>query len=139
MRSAAVSVLSVLGASMLLVACSSGSTSSTSSSAAQPACDAAAVNDAVVKALSADESLRQISGLDCKDGWAVVFPTIGPKDGSAEGEIDITLVLKAENGAWVSVDRSTVCGTLPTGDGSPAYPSDAQVPESLWMAGCQTN
>jgi hypothetical protein len=124
---------------LLLAACASGTDAAVSASAAQPACDAKGVTEAVVAALSKDESLRQISGLDCKDGWAVVFPTIGPADGSTEGEIDITLVLKAESGVWVNQDRSAVCGTSPTGDGSPAYPSDAQVPAELWRAACQTN
>lgn len=134
-----VAVLAVLaGSALALFGCSSSS-SSPPSSGAQPVCDSAAVNDAVVAALAADESLRQINGLECKDGWAVLFPTIGPSDGSSEGEIDVTLVLKAENGKWVNVDRTTVCGTSPTGDGSPAYPSDSQVPAELWRGACQTN
>jgi hypothetical protein len=138
-RSILVTMAIVTGASLLLAGCSSGSASSASSAAAQPACDAAAVNDAVVAAIGKDQSLRQINGLECKDGWAVISPTIGPPDGSTDGEIDITLVLKAESGTWVNVDRTAVCGTLPTGDGSPAYPSDAQVPAQLWRGACQTN
>ena len=138
MRISLAPVVVISGAVLLLTGCGSSSSSSTAS-AAQPACDAAAVNDAVITAIGKDSSLRQISGLDCKDGWAVVFPTIGPTDASTDGEIDITLVLKAENGAWVSVDRSAVCGTSPSGDGSPAYPSDAQVPAELWRGACQTN
>jgi hypothetical protein len=102
-------------------------------------CSDAAVAPVVVAALSPDESLRQLNGLQCLDGWAVVFPTVGPADGSAEGEIDITLVLKTEKGAWVNQDRLAVCGTSPTAGGSPAYPSDAQVPEGIWLPACQTN
>lgn len=141
------------GVVLLATACSSSSTTSASqssgspasaaasagSAAAQPACDPATFGPVVADAIGKDSSVRDLRGADCVDGWAVLAPTIGPADGSTDGEIDITLVFKAENGTWVVQDRSAVCGTLPTGDGSPSYPSDSQVPEKLWLEGCQTN
>jgi hypothetical protein len=144
MRSAlTIMMLTAVAVVPLTASCSSSSpapgSSSAPTAAAQPACDEATVTPVIAAALGTDESMRQLSGLDCLDGWAVVFPTIGPADGSSEGEIDITLVLKAQGGAWVNQDRSAVCGTSPTGDGSPAYPSDAQVPAGIWRAACQTN
>jgi hypothetical protein len=132
-------------AAFLLSSCSTtpgaGEASPGASSPAEGAasCSVKSVTPAVVAAIGPDQSLRRLGGVDCEGGWAVVAPTIGPVDASTDGEIDITLVLKAENGTWVSQDRSTVCGTLPTSDGSPAYPTDAQVPASLWRGGCQTN
>jgi hypothetical protein len=138
-RLATVAVIAVVTAALTASCSSSSDKPASSTAAAQPACDDASVTAAVVAAIGPDSSLRQISGLQCLDGWAVVFPTIGPADGSTEGEIDITLVLKAENGAWVDQDRSKVCGTTATTDGSPAYPGDAQVPEGIWQPACQTN
>lgn len=130
----AVGVLAVLAAG-----CSSGGDATTASSVSGLACDDAAVTPAITAALGKDESLRHVNGLTCQDGWAVAFPTVGPADGSADGEIDITLVFKGVDGKWVEQDRAAVCGTSPTGDGSPAYPSDSQVPQALWRGACQTN
>ena len=143
---------SALAAGTLLVGCASSTGSTASSStdttpgtsagatAAQPACTAEAVTPVVQAwvAQSADTSLRQISGLQCQDGWAVIFPTIGPSDGSDEGTIDVTLVAKGVDGAWVLQERdAAVCGTS-SGDAT-APPSDAAVPAELYRAACQTN
>jgi hypothetical protein len=149
MRDARASIVIVAaGATLLLASCSSstgsaGSSAAPASGSTQAAsaasCSVKAVTPAVVAAIGRDQSLRRLGGVECDGDWAVVAPTVGPADGSTEGEIDITLVLKAEDGVWASQDRTAVCGTLPTGDGSPAYPGDAQVPPRLWRGGCQTN
>ena len=139
MRASALTVVATVTAGLALAGCSS--TGAPTGAAAEPACDADAVTPVVTAYLADDKDteLRQISGLECQDGWAVIFPTIGPADGSEPGTIDITLVAKAVDGAWVIQDRDeTVCGAPQTGD-NPSPPADAAVPAELWRAACQTN
>ncbi|MBI1350230.1 MAG: hypothetical protein GC156_03845 [Actinomycetales bacterium] len=131
-----------------IAGCSSSSSSSeaAASPAASPAesmvggmaaCDEAAFTKAVEDQLAAEgsgEKLFSIDSFQCKDGWAVVFPTVGA---SEENAYTITSVLQAEGQFWVPQDRMKVCGTQ---DGSStARPSDAQVPESIYQPACNTN
>jgi hypothetical protein len=104
-----------------------------------PACDDAAIAQAIETSLmGTNESVLALEGVSCSGEWAVGFPAV------AVGEMDfiITSVLRAEADSWVVVaDRNEVCGTLdPAGDvENPAYPSDAQVPEAIWRDACYTN
>jgi len=151
MRKSVLFVATTVGLAALLTAsCGSSSESAPSSlasvpavsasvNAGQPACDAVTITPAVITAIGQDQALVRLGGVGCVDGWAVVAPTIGPPDGSEDGQIDITLLFRAQGGSWVEQDRTAVCGTLPTSGGSPAYPTDTEVPLSLWRGACQTN
>ena len=101
-------------------------------------CDDATITKAVQSALDADgEGMKvfALDGLTCADGWAVAMPTIGTEEANA---ITVTDVFQAEGQFWIPKDRAAVCGTQDMNDPS-KYPSDAQIPESLYDEGCNTN
>jgi len=135
-----------------LAGCSSSSSSSEESAApasAAPAaqesmvggtaaCDEAAFTQAMDDQLAAEgngEKLFSIDDFQCEDGWAVVFPTVGSDE---ENAYTITAVFEAEGQFWIPKDRMEVCGTQNMDDPT-AYPTDAQVPESIYQPACNTN
>ena len=81
------------------------------------------------------ETLFSLDGLECADGWAATFPTIGTTEDNAVTE---TWVFEAEGQFWIQRDRNDVCGTQDAND-SQAYPADAQVPEPIYQDACNTN
>jgi hypothetical protein len=121
-----------------LLALSACSSDSEESVGGMTTCDEATISKAVEDVLAAEaqgEKLFSLDGLECGDGWAVAFPTVGVDE---ENAITITSVFEAEGQFWVPKDRTAVCGTYDM-DNPEAYPSDALIPESLYLAGCQTN
>jgi hypothetical protein len=137
MRTTAISAtaLIALGA---LSACSSDSTDGEASVGGMTTCDEATISASVDDVLATEgqgNKLFSLDGLECADGWAVAFPTVGPEEGNA---VTITTIFEAEGQFWVLKDPTEVCGTYNMDD-SAAYPSDALIPESLYQAGCQTN
>ncbi len=136
-RTAAISATALLALSALS-ACSSDSGDSEASVGGMTTCDEATISAAVEDGLAAEgngEKLISLDGLECADGWAVAFPTIGTDESNA---ITVTLVYEAEGQFWIPKDRTAVCGTYDMDDPE-AYPSDALIPESLYLPGCQTN
>lgn len=98
-------------------------------------CTQAAIGDAVAAGMPKGQVLVSVDSFRCADGWAYVFATTGDGRGHDIGQ---TFVLQAEGQFWIPKDRSKVCGT--TNLSSPATrPADAQVPASLWLAGCNSN
>ena len=130
----------IAGAALALTACSSETTSTdeTPSVGGMAVCDEATLTAAVKDYLASEpESLtfQSLDGFECADGWAVTFPSVGSDD---EG-YTYTQIFQAEGQFWVPVtDRSTVCGTF-NADDPTAYPSDSEVPESIWQPACNTN
>ncbi len=132
---AASSALITLTALVSLSACSSDSEQA---DGGMTTCDDATISAAVEDGLAAEgngEKLISLDGLECADGWAVAFPTIGTDESNA---ITVTLVYEAEGQFWIPKDRTAVCGTLDSAN-QDAYPADATIPESLFQAGCWTN
>ena len=132
---AAGSALITLTALVSLSACSSDSEQA---DGGMTNCDDATISAAVEDGLAAEgngEKLISLDGLECADGWAVAFPTIGTDESNA---ITVTMVFEAEGQFWVLKDRTQVCGTM-DGANQDAYPADATIPESLFQAGCWTN
>lgn len=133
-------------AAVALVGCSS-SDSGDSTASASPSliggtteCNETTITEAATTAAEAEQQkLVTLNGFQCADGWAVADATVGPSDGSTDGEIDVTMVFEAEGQFWIPKDRGDVCGTIDSSTASPAYPSDAQVPEAIWPAACLTN
>lgn len=118
-----------------LSACSSDSEESVDG---MTTCDDATITATLEEALAAEgagNQLFSLDGLECGDGWAVAFPTVGPEESNA---ITITTIFEAEGQFWIQKNPADVCGTIDMNDPA-AYPSDALIPESLYQAGCQTN
>jgi len=133
-RTGAITVTTLLALGTL-GACSSDSESM---DGGMTTCDEDTISAAVEDGLAAEgngEKLISLDGLECADGWAVAFPTIGTDETNA---ITVTLVYEAEGQFWIPKDRTAVCGTYDM-DNPEAYPSDALIPESLYLPGCQTN
>ena len=72
--------------------------------------------------------------VECADGWAVASGMIGLADAPADGPMGApqSIIFEQEGQFWVPKEKQDVCGTI---DGD-TYPSDAQVPEALFLAGC---
>ncbi len=128
-----------------LAACSSdsastgdASTDAATSVGGTAVCDEATLTTAVEDLVASEPDsgeFQSLDGYECADGWAVTFPTVGAGD---EG-YTYTQVFQAEGQFWVPItDRNTVCGTTDVEDPA-AYPSDSQVPESIWQSACNTN
>ncbi len=140
-RTALTSVLSLVviaGTALGIAGCA------TQSATQDPPCDEGAIRSALeartTGIIGADESVFSIDDITCASGWAVAFPTIGVAE---DVSITVTAVFRAEGESWVEVDRTAdgVCGSLDTIEDpmNPAYPDDAQVPESIWRDACFTN
>lgn len=132
MRARAISAaLGVACLALALTACGGSS----SSSGGAPACDAdtllAAANTGVT---NEEDKASAMNNVQCEGDFAVGFATMGTGD----GQIDVTDVFKATDGTWQIVDRNSVCGTIDMN--APAErPSDAQVPDKIWAAACNSN
>ena len=72
--------------------------------------------------------------VQCADGWAVASGMIGLADAPEDGPMGApqSIIFEQEGQFWVPKEKQDVCGTI---DGD-TYPSDAQVPEALFLAGC---
>lgn len=132
--SAATAVVAVAG----LAGCSSsepeavgGMTECTKEALATPAQDAAT-------ALGAD-NVYTIDSLECADGWAVTGGILGAADAPADGPqgAPTSFIFQAEGQFWIPKTQEQVCGTMDAEDAM-AYPSDAEIPEALYTAGCLT-
>lgn len=121
-----------------LISLSACSSDSEESVGGMTTCDDATITATLEEALAAEgagNQLFSLDGLECGDGWAVAFPTVGPEESNA---ITITTIFEAEGQFWIQKNPADVCGTIDMNDPA-AYPSDALIPESLYQAGCQTN
>lgn len=130
--------LTALSVSVLAGCSSSDSTSGEESVGGMAVCDEATLSDAIRSNLEADgqgAELISFDGLNCLDGWAATFPTIGTSD---EDAVTVTQVFQAEGQFWILKDRAEVCGTY-NPDDPLAYPEDSQVPEGIWQDACNTN
>ncbi len=148
---AATAVLSIAG----LSACSSSS----SSSAAAPSgsavggmttCDQATLSPEALKAAQAINANNtfETQSVECDSGWAVATGILGGGAGEEGAETDsesnsegdaaapqgapTSFIFEAEGQFWIPKAPADVCGTI---DGT-TYPSDAQIPEALFAAGC---
>lgn len=113
-----------------LAACSSGDDEMVGG---MTECTEAAVGEAAQQAaeeLGAD-NVYELENLECADGWAVTGGILG--DGSGTGA-PTSFIFEAEGQFWVPKSQESVCGTYEDG----AYPADAEIPESLYEAGCLT-
>ena len=70
--------------------------------------------------------------VQCSDGWAVAFGTLGDAGQSPEDAMGAptNIIFQAEGQFWIPKDQADVCGTYEDGD----YPSDAEIPEDLYDA-----
>lgn len=133
----------IAAAALVLTGCSGGdsSTDESTSVGGMAVCDETTLASAVEEYLAANpdgELLLSFDGFECADGWAVTFPTVGLAEND-EGAYTYTQVFQAEGQFWIPItDRNTVCGTTDVEDPS-AYPSDSQVPASIWQSACNTN
>lgn len=121
-----------------LSACSSDSSEGDASVGGMTTCDDATISTTIEEQLAAEgqgNQLFSLDGLECGDGWAVAFPTVGPEESNA---VTITAIYEAEGQFWIQKNPADVCGTTNMDD--PAmYPEDALIPKSLYQAACQTN
>lgn len=113
-----------------IAACGGGSSPSNG-----PACDAESLLAAANANVSNEtDKASAMNDVACEGDFAVGFATMG----SGDGEIEVTDVFRAVDGAWSLVDRNAVCGTIDLN--APAErPADAQVPESIWVQACNSN
>lgn len=75
--------------------------------------------------------LMSVDQVDCADGWAVVSAVIGDGQMGAPG----SYIFQAQGQFWVPYDKANVCGTY-NPDEPDAYPSDAEIPQTLYLPGC---
>lgn len=70
--------------------------------------------------------------VQCSDGWAIAFGTLGDAGQSPEDAMGAptNIIFQAEGQFWIPKDQANVCGTYEDGD----YPSDAEIPEDLYDA-----
>jgi hypothetical protein len=70
--------------------------------------------------------------VQCADGWAVASGIIGLVDPPADGPqgAPANLIFQQEGQFWIPKNAVDVCGTY-DGDN---YPSDAEIPEALYVA-----
>jgi hypothetical protein len=127
--------LAIAGIALGIVGCSS------QSAADGPPCNEVSIQSALDASLGdSAESVFAIDDITCADGWAVAFPTVGAVEDEA---VTVTTVFRAEGASWVEMDRynTGICGTDDPNEDpmNPAYPDDAEVPESLWRDACRTN
>jgi hypothetical protein len=153
---AATAALTIAG----LSACSSSSGSSTAASAApsgsavggMTTCDAATVGPEALKAAQAINANNtfEVQDVACDSGWAVATGILGGSAGEEGAETDsesnsegdnaaaapqgapTSFIFEAEGQFWIPKTAADVCGTI----NGTTYPSDAQIPEALFPAGC---
>jgi roadblock/LC7 domain-containing protein len=72
--------------------------------------------------------------VQCADGWAVASGVIAAKDAPEDGPqgAPASVIFEQEGQFWIPKQSMDVCGAI---DGD-TYPSDAQIPEELFLAGC---
>lgn len=85
----------------------------------------------VVESESADNEWYPDS-VECSDGWAVAFGTLGEAGQSPDDAMGAptNIIFQAEGQFWIPKDQADVCGTYEDG----SYPSDAEIPEDLYDA-----
>lgn len=105
-----------------------GMTECTKEALATPAQDAAT-------ALGAD-NVYTIDALECADGWAVTGGLLASSEDPETGA-PTSFIFQAEGQFWIPKSQEQVCGTMDAEDAM-AYPSDAEIPEALYTAGCLT-
>lgn len=127
-----------------MTACTNGSEPSAEPSlvGGMAVCDESTLRTALEDYLASEpdgESMFSLDGFECADGWAVAFPTVGVDSEDEDTAYTYTQVFRAEGQFWIPVDdRTTVCGTIDL-DNPASFPSDSQVPESIWKSACNTN
>lgn len=128
---ATTAALGVAALAMALSACGGDSTSGDAGLACDSATLLAAANANVT---NESDQASAMDDVQCAGDFAVGFATVGTGD----GQIQVTDVFKATDGAWKIIDREGVCGTINL-DAPAERPDDAQVPEAIWTAACNTN
>ncbi|MEL0148160.1 MAG: hypothetical protein VW937_06920, partial [Actinomycetota bacterium] len=70
--------------------------------------------------------------VQCSDGWAVAFGTLGDAGQSPDDAMGAptNIIFQAEGQFWIPKDQADVCGTYEDG----SYPSDAEIPKDLYEA-----
>ncbi|MFZ4584204.1 MAG: peptidoglycan-binding domain-containing protein [Acidimicrobiia bacterium] len=86
------------------------------------ACTAQAIQAGLNAAITTGYTVK-LDGFGCDQGWAYAYATVTASSGES---IDVTDVLAARDGAWVSQDRGVVC---PSG----------KMPQDIYAAGCTSN
>lgn len=86
------------------------------------ACTQAAIQAGLNASMTQGVTIK-VTGFGCDQGWAYAYATLTAPGGES---IDVTDVLAARNGVWVSQDRGTVC--VP-----------GKMPQDIYNAGCTTN
>lgn len=78
-------------------------------------CTTAAITAGLQASFGSTDNVT-VNGFGCDSGWAYAWATLSPPPGSSDPSIDVTDVLAARNGAWVTQDREKVCvaGVMPT-------------------------
>jgi hypothetical protein len=87
--------------------------------------------EALIAERGDDVQVMSVDSLECADGWAVVSAVIG--DGQMGAPT--SFIYQQQGQFWVPYDKDRVCGTFDPANPE-AYPSDAEVPEALFAAGC---
>ena len=127
-----VSVLVTIGLGLGLGACSSsndGDMDGGMTECTTPILSAAL--ETLIAERGDEVQVMSVDAVDCADGWAVVSAVIG--DGQMGAPT--SFIFQAQGQFWIPYDRDRVCGTFNPANPE-AYPSDAEVPESLYLVGC---
>ena len=140
MRRSLALAAAAVAVSATLAACSSDDSSSEGEMVGgMTECTDEIINAEAEKAVDANsggENVWEPGSVECADGWAAAFGSIDIKDAPEDGPqgAPATLIFQQEGQFWIPKDAVDVCGTYEDG----TYPSDAEIPESLYEA-CLTN
>lgn len=143
MRTATRMIASLAIFAPLLVACGG----SGSAANGMPACTTELITAAAEASWAGNpDQENEVLGVTCADDWALAtinFVDTNAEDVAANGgeapASEGTLLFHYDGTAWGPNAGNDVCGTADMSTDPPAYPSDAQVPESIWQAACWAN
>ena len=129
-RSLALASVSVLSVG-LLAACSSDDGEMVGG---MTECTDQIINDEAQKVVEEEGADNEWypDSVECSDGWAVAFGTLGDAGQSPDDATGAptNIIFQAEGQFWIPKDPADVCGTYDDGN----YPSDAEIPEKLYDA-----
>lgn len=141
MRSQRLMPVMCLVAGLGLAACSSADDTV---NAAMPECTTALITTVAENSWAGNpDQANEVLGVTCAGDWALAtidFVDTNADDVAANGGeppvTEGTLLFHYDGTAWGPNAGNDVCGTADTSTDPPAYPADAQVPESIWRAAC---
>lgn len=139
MRTIATVLLASVCGAVLLGGCGTGEEAATIGTD----CTAEVTTAAEESWSSNQAQANEVLGVTCAGDWALAtinFVDTDPADVAANDGVppvtEGTLLFHFDGTRWEPNAGNDVCGTADMSTDPPAYPDDAEVPESLWREAC---